>query len=127
MADDREPYGRLVHETRLACEAERAEMEGRIRFNLESWERRTWEQQETDMRIGAAVAAQALADAVPEPMTADQCERLRQMADEHAAAVEAVRRGLDLAAPFHDSDEAVLARAWEALKVLSGEEGDPGA
>lgn len=57
MPDDREPLGRLVHETRLACEAERAELEGRQRFNLEPWERRTYDQQETDMRIGAAVAA----------------------------------------------------------------------
>jgi hypothetical protein len=57
MPDPREPLGRLVHDTRLACEAERAALEGRLRFNLEPWERRTYEQQETDMRIGAAVAA----------------------------------------------------------------------
>jgi len=54
---DRESLGRIVHETRLACEAERAALEGRKRFNLEPWERRTYEQQETDMRIAEAVAA----------------------------------------------------------------------
>jgi hypothetical protein len=57
MADPREPLGRMVHDTRLACEAERAAAEGRERFNLKPWEQRTYEQQETDMRIGAAVAA----------------------------------------------------------------------
>ena len=57
MTDPREPLGRLVHDTRLACEAERAALEGRKRFNLEPWERRTYEQQETDMRTGEAVAA----------------------------------------------------------------------
>jgi hypothetical protein len=57
MPDPREPLGRLVHDTRLAAEAERAALEGRERFNLKPWEQRTYEQQETDMRIGASVAA----------------------------------------------------------------------
>ena len=123
MTDPREPLGRLVHDARLACEAERAALEGRQRFNLEPWERRTYEQQETDMRIGAAVAAQALADAAPEPMTAAECDRLRQMADEHGSAVTAVRLGLDLAAPLDAAERGIIAAAREALKVLSGEEG----
>jgi len=76
MTDPREPLGRLVHDTRLACEAERAALEGRQRFNLEPWERRTYEQQETDMRIGVAVAAQALADTAPAPVTAAEVRRL---------------------------------------------------
>jgi len=54
---DRESLGRIVHEQRLACEAERAALEGRERFRLGPWERRTYEQQETDMRTGEAVAA----------------------------------------------------------------------
>jgi hypothetical protein len=57
---DRESLGRIVHETRLACEAERAALEGRKRFNLEPWERRTYEQQETDMRMAEAVARAVL-------------------------------------------------------------------
>jgi hypothetical protein len=54
---DREAAGRIVHDTRLACEAERAALEGRKKFHLEPWERRTYEQQETDMRIAEAVSA----------------------------------------------------------------------
>jgi hypothetical protein len=58
MADDpREQLGRLVHEMRLACEAERAAAEGRMRFLLGSWEERSDHQRELDMRIGEAVAA----------------------------------------------------------------------
>lgn len=61
--DDREPLGRIVHEIRLAHEADRAATEGRQRFNLPPWEDRDPGQQELDMRIGSAVAAQAVADA----------------------------------------------------------------
>ena len=57
---DREALGRLVHDTRLACEEERAALEGRQKFNLKPWEQRTYEQQETDMRIAEAVAAAVL-------------------------------------------------------------------
>lgn len=55
--DPREPLGRLVHDTRLACEADRAAAEGREKFKLGSWEDRDDAQRELDMRIGAAVAA----------------------------------------------------------------------
>jgi len=34
---DRESLGRIVHEQRLACEAERAALEGRERFRLGPW------------------------------------------------------------------------------------------
>ena len=58
MADDpREPLGRLVHETRLAHNAELSAAAGRQRFFLAAWEWRTDEQRELDMRIGEAVAA----------------------------------------------------------------------
>lgn len=60
VADDREPLGRLVHDTRLANEAERATAEGRERFRLGSWEERSDAQREVDMRIGYAVANYAL-------------------------------------------------------------------
>lgn len=63
MPDDREPLGRLVHETRLAHEADQAAAEGRARFHLGLWEDRSDAQHELDMRIGSAVAAQAVADA----------------------------------------------------------------
>jgi hypothetical protein len=61
--DEREPLGRLVHDTRLACEADRAAAEGRDRFNLPPWEERDDFQRELDMRIGSAVAVRAVADA----------------------------------------------------------------
>ena len=53
----RETLGRLVHDTRLTVEAERAKTEGRHRFLLGTWEERTPDQRELDMRIGDAVAA----------------------------------------------------------------------
>lgn len=55
--DEREALGRLVHDTRLAREAARAEAEGRERFSLGAWEDRSEHQRELDMAIGAAVAA----------------------------------------------------------------------
>ena len=56
--DDREPYGRIVHEIRLAWNTELPHPRG-----VEPWEKREAGQQEMDMRIGAAVAVQAVADA----------------------------------------------------------------
>jgi hypothetical protein len=61
--DPREPYGRLVHDTRLAAEADRAAAEGRQRFRLGEWDERDEFQCELDMRIGSAIAARAVADA----------------------------------------------------------------
>jgi hypothetical protein len=63
MPDPRETYGRVVHETRLACEADQAAAEGRHKFDLKAWEKRTDWQRELDMRIGPAVAARAVHDA----------------------------------------------------------------
>ena len=57
-ADPREPYGRLVHEQRVALNAELERP-----FVLGAWEDRAEHQRELDMRIGSAVAAQAVADA----------------------------------------------------------------
>ena len=56
-ADPREPYGRMVHDVRLAHEAVRAAAEGRVTFRLGDWEDRAGHQRELDMAIGAAVAA----------------------------------------------------------------------
>lgn len=60
--DPREPLGRLVHDIRLAAEADRAAAEGRQRFLLGEWEDRDDGQHELDMRIGTAVAAEARRD-----------------------------------------------------------------
>jgi hypothetical protein len=54
MPDPREPYGRIVHEIRLAFNAELAHPRGVL-----PWEQREAGQQEMDMRIGEAVAAAA--------------------------------------------------------------------
>ena len=62
----REPYGRLVHDIRLAHEADQAAAEGRARFHLGLWEDRSDAQHELDMRIGSAVAARGAADAQAE-------------------------------------------------------------
>jgi hypothetical protein len=56
-------YGQIVHEQRLAAEAEAAAKEKRQRFNLGSWDERTPWQREVDERIGSAVAARAVHDA----------------------------------------------------------------
>lgn len=61
--DPREPLGRIVHEQRVALDAELAAAEGRERFRLGDWGDRTAQQRELDMRIGSAVAARAVADA----------------------------------------------------------------
>lgn len=58
MADPREPLGRIVHEQRLAFNAELERP-----FILSSWEERSARQCELDMRIGSAAGAQAVADA----------------------------------------------------------------
>jgi hypothetical protein len=78
-ADPRELSGRLVHETRLAHEAERAEAEGRVRFLLGTWEERSDDQHELDMRIGEAVAA---------------AERERDAKDRAAAEANIARLGI---------------------------------
>jgi hypothetical protein len=56
-------YGQIVHEQRLAAEAEAAAKEKRHRFNLGTWDERTPWQREVDERIGSAVAARAVHDA----------------------------------------------------------------
>jgi hypothetical protein len=57
VADDREALGRLVHEQRLAANAELDRP-----FVLAAWEDRTAGQRELDMAIGHAVANYALAE-----------------------------------------------------------------
>lgn len=63
MADDPDALARLVHDIRVAHEADRAAAEGRVLFNLGSWEERAEHQRELDRRIASAVAKRAVADA----------------------------------------------------------------
>ena len=63
MPDPREPYGRIVHDIRLAFNAELAHPRGVV-----PWEQREEGQKEMDMRIGSAVAVRAVHDAGAECM-----------------------------------------------------------
>ena len=101
MPDPREPLGRLVHEQRLAAEADRAAQEGRQHFLLAPWEERSDGQQEMDMRIGSALAAEGRRDAEKELI------RLR-------LKVGALRR-LYLDKPGRVADE-------DALRIIGAEE-----
>src|ERR1035441_6537900 len=81
----------------------------------------------TDPRDAAANAfaeIQAHREPAPEPliMPADEFAATRKVAE----ALTAVRRGLDLAAPFADDDPRIIAGARAALRVLGGEETDAG-
>ena len=114
MPDPREPLGRLVHEQRLAVNAER-----RKPFGVVPWEERDDEQRELDMRIGAAVAVQAVADAGLEN---DRMRaQLLAFAAERDRAVRELKRRADRAVPGVERD------AWmAAAAVVAGvqERGD---
>lgn len=104
--DPREPLGRIVHEQRLAHEADRAAAEGRARFNLKSWEDRTADQRELDMRIAYAVAAQAVHDAGLE------AERMKAQLFAFGAHLPAIRRALTIAVA--DSQYEAEAKPYRA-------------
>jgi hypothetical protein len=115
VTDPREPLGRLVHDIRLACEADRAAAEGRERFNLPPWEKRDDWQRELDMRIGSAVAARAVADAGLEAVA------MRKQLVAFSIHMPALRRALAVAIAESDYEaEAGPYRA--ALRVLGGED-----
>jgi hypothetical protein len=60
MADDREPYGRIVRETWVAWAKEQPDPKGSW---LTGWDELDAGQREVDKRIGSAVATQAVYDA----------------------------------------------------------------
>jgi hypothetical protein len=119
MSDDRESLGRLVHETRLAHEAERAAAEGRATFLLGAWEDRTDHQRELDMRIADAVAVRAVADAGIDRAALEMC-RAKLAAVERACArtAEAVRRQTGI--PVTERDIRVDGRI--ILNIIRSEE-----
>jgi hypothetical protein len=114
-ADPREPLGRLVHDTRVAAEADQAAAEGRHRFNLGSWEDRTDAQRELDERIYSAVAARAVADAGLEN---DRARMLLAAFGVHRGAIfDAL--AVAIAGAVHEDDR----KRWrDALRALGGEE-----
>ena len=114
MADDREPLGRIVHETRLAFNAELEHPRG-----LLPWEERHPSQRELDMRIASAVAARAVADAKL------RNERLEAQVSALGANVPAIRRALVIAITEAEweSEKQPYRAALKALDI-GGEEGD---
>jgi hypothetical protein len=116
MCADPKSYGPIVHEQRLAHEAEQAALEGRQRFSLGSWEGRTQAQRDLDERIGAAVAAQAIADAKL------RNERLEAQLFALGAYRAVILRALRMAASddLHAERMADLGRDRAALTALGG-------
>lgn len=112
MADDREPLGRIVHEQRLALNAELEHPRG-----LLPWEQRAPMQQELDMRIGSAVAAKAVHDAGLE--NAELRKRLMRWEVNGNAILEA----LSIAAATAEYDHQIrrYKSTWAALEALEGD------
>ena len=110
MPDDREPLGRIVHEQRLALNAELEHPRG-----LLPWEQWAPMQQELDMRIGSAVATQAVADA---GLASDRMRaQLFALGAHRAAIFDALR----ITAATQEY-EAQRKRYRDALKALGGDE-----
>ncbi len=116
MSDDPDALARLVHEQRLAHEADRAATEGRVMFDLKPWEERAEHQRELDRRIAFAVAARAVADAGLENTRKDA--QLFALTSVMPAVLDALR-----AAAADAKYEAQAKRFTAALEVLGGGEG----
>jgi hypothetical protein len=112
MADDREPYGRLVRETWVnwAREQYRAKPSW-----ITDWDELDDGQREVDMRIGSAVAAQAVHDAGVD------VDVMRMRLTVLAAHFPVLRRALVIA--VEDSETEREAREYRAaLEALGGAE-----
>ena len=125
-ADDREPYGRIVHEQRLAYRAER---ERRL---PSPWEDRDPPLRELDMRIGSAVAKRAVHDAgFDQAVFAAEIIRLRVRLDDAVDGVckriarECERRGNAL--PPSDERTAWLSAAGVALAARERSDDEEGS
>lgn len=116
MADDRETLGRLVRETWVAWAQEQPEPK-------DSW-LLEWDdlpeddpQREVDMRIGSAVAAQAVADA---KLRNERTEaRLLALGAHRAAIFDALRFTAE-----HQEYPSRAKRYRAALEALGGSEGE---
>ena len=109
MADDREPYGRIAYETEAAW---RQEQEFTRR---KPWNDLSDEQREPFMRIGAAVAARAVADAKLENTRRDA--QLLAFGAYRGAIFDALKIAIATV-----GYESVRKRFRVALKALGGEE-----
>lgn len=110
--DPREPLGRLVHEQRLAFNAEKERP-----FVLLPWEDRDEGQRELDMRIGSAVAARALADWEAERTELTLARMSRSVT---IARIAALCRGIKRSAP----DGVTPVVAVERILAITGEPQD---
>lgn len=117
-ADDRESLGRIVHDIRLACEADQAAAEGRERFRLGSWKDRSDGQRELDMRIGSAIAAQAVHDAGLEA----EALRKRLIALSVHFPEYRLALGVAISEALNKQQERTVERFERALEALGGEE-----
>jgi len=112
MSDDREPLGRLVRETWIDWALEQP---GAIKPAwLTRWEDLDDGQREVDMRIGAAVAVRAVADAKL------RNERLEAQVFALGAHMPAIREALELAVTVTDTDDGARARRYKAALEALG-------
>ena len=114
MSDDREPLGRLVRDTWVAWAMEQP---GVKLSWLVTWDQLPEDdpQREVDMRIGAAVAVRAVADAKL------RNERLEAQLFALGAHLPAIRDALELAA--EEAEYQALAKRYRAaLEALGGGE-----
>ena len=103
MTDDLDALARLVHEQRLAFNAELEHP-----FAVPPWEDRDGRQQELDMRIASAVAARAMADNGIEPLQQELAMARAKLARLRTVLLEG-------------GQDAVTARR-RALAIIGGEE-----
>ena len=121
MADDREPYGRIVRETWVAWACEQRD---RKLSWLVPWDNLDAGQREVDMRIGSAVAAKAVHDAgFDQAQLAADIIRLRVRLDhavqnERDTIARAILDRADKATPGVERDALLTAAA-----IAKGTEG----
>ena len=120
-ADPREPYGRLVRETWVAWALEQPDVKDHPSWT-KPWDDLSERDKEVDMRIGSAVAAQAVADAKVEGTR--MRAQLMAFAAERDRAVRELRRRADRAVPGVERDTWIAAAAVVAgIQERGGEEG----
>jgi hypothetical protein len=128
VTDPREPYGRIVNDTRRAFATEHVEVDDRGRrrqFLIADWDERAPSQRELDMRIGSVVAAQAVADAKL------RNERLEAQVFALRANRAAILDALEFKISWMETERQAkpYRAAWEALGGTEGQErtGEKGA
>ena len=113
MPDDPDALARLVHEQRVAKNAEKERP-----FVLTDWDGRTEDQKDLDRRIASAVATQAVADA---GVDATRMRALLFAIGQHVpAALEAL--SAQIADEEYEAQKTRFRDAEAALQLLKGSE-----